>query len=119
MSKIKVVQHFFSNLIEPHTSSFYLERRPRGKFLCYKEGKDVMAQMTLSKRSYQSLMRFVSSVQCQRYIDDNDVAYDQDDDGMVEGVDYCIKRRGLLNNNLPVVVKKEPAPFIMQIFSPL
>jgi len=130
-NRIKVTQYFFTNLIDSAHSSFYIERRPRGKWLCYRESNIVMAQMMVSKKSFQSLMRFTSGVQCQKYIDDTtgeeDIgdSFDQDDDGLVEAMWSQHRRSGKhypRQNFLPATItptiKKEPAPFITQIFIP-
>ena len=126
-TKIKVTQYFFTNLIDSAHSSFYIERRPQGKWLCYREGQIIMSQMKVSKKSFQTLMRFTSGVQCQKYITDDGCEYeegqeyDQDDDSVVEAMWNRHGRRGH-GYNLPAIitttVKKEPAPFVMQIFKP-
>ena len=89
-----------------------------------------MAQTKVSKKSFQALMRFASGVQCQKFLtvdeDNCEVGdsfddFDQDDDGIVEEMwDKHGRRRH--HHNLPAVitpvVKREPAPFVMQIFAP-
>ncbi len=121
-SKIKVIQHFLCNLFECEGSTFYLERRPKGRWLCYKEDEKIIAQTRISRKSYQTMMRFTSGVECQRWIDIDtsidEMEYDQDDDPAY----YWFKNHRSSSTNLPAVVtpvkKKEPAPFIVQIFAP-
>jgi len=82
---------------------FYLEKRPSGKFLCFKKG--IMTKtIRLSKKSYKNLVRLTCGRRLDRYIDlDEDLP---DDD---------FPQRRCVTSSIPVK-KKEKAPFIIQVF---
>jgi hypothetical protein len=120
MSRVKVTQHFLGKTISDTSSSFYVERRPGGKWLCFKEHEVVVAETMISKKSFHALMRFTTGVTCQLWVDvskegtskiiiDNDVA--DNDDLMLYR-----KRRMIAAPSVPI--KREMNPFIVQIFDP-
>ncbi len=96
----------------------YLEKRPRGKFLCFKKA-DVVTSILLTKKMYKSLNRFTSGVRLERFYDVEEYGeYDQDDELTEDDVYYIRDRR---QTNLPMIVNtpSKPrvlAPFITQVF---
>jgi hypothetical protein len=114
MSKYKIEQFHFSS-VDMH--SMYIEKRPQGKWLVYKNGVYIVSEMKLTKKSFKHLKRFTNGIVTERFMTCEE--YDQDDD--LCDIPYSQKfghggRR--INNNLPIVVRtpKTPAPFVMQRF---
>ena len=85
----------------------YLEKRPNGKFLCFKKA-DVLTSILLTKKMYKSLKRFC------------DIEYDQDD-GPTEDDVYYSRNGDRIQTNLLMVINTPPkprilSPFIIQVF---
>lgn len=99
----------------------YLEKRPGGKFLCFKKGDKITA-IQLAKKMYKSLNRFSSGVRMERFYDIED-DWDQDD-GPTEDDIYYVRGGRHLNlpgryTTLPAVIPpkpKEKAAFVVQVF---
>ena len=94
----------------------YLEKRPNGKFLCFKKA-DVLTSILLTKKMYKSLNRFTSGVRLERFYD---IEYDQDD-GPTEDDVYYIRNGDRIQTNLLMVINTPPkprilSPFIIQVF---
>lgn len=107
----------------------YLEKRPNGKFLCFKKAETITA-ILLTKKMYKSLNRFTSGIRMERFYDvegeniEEDI-WDQDDDLCEDDVYYVKRDRGLCSGgrqyNLPAVTippikTKEKAIFVVQLF---
>ena len=121
MTKAKIDILFFDPNALVRTESekrvkgqLYIEKRPKGKFLCFKKG-DRVYYLTLTKKMFKSLNRFVSGVKMERF-------YDLETDCMGEDIEegdiiYIPKRNH--QTTLPAVIPPKPkimSPFITQIF---
>ena len=110
----------------------YIEKRPTGKYLCFKN-RSMQIELHLTKKMYKSLIRFSSGVRMEKYIDvdisklNNQILPDEDaqDCDLSEGEFYYVKDRILNGENivshLPVVVNPPPRPieksaFVIQVF---
>ncbi len=106
--KQKVTTTNFSSVVTSE-GTLYLEKRPKGKWLCFRKGH-IVKTLKLTKKSYQNLNRFAVGSKTERYIE-MEMDYDQDD--------CCDVWYNKWHQNLPVVVPtkvKEKSPFIMQMF---
>ncbi len=138
-NKMKVELIYFDNGTLTRTygervinGEMYLERRPKGKWLCFRKG-GLTTSIPLTKKMYKSLNRFSSGIKEERFYN---IEEGEEDDTLSELDEECIvteddvffmaggremkfpKERG----NLPAVVTtppkpKEKAPFIVQVFA--
>ncbi len=93
--------------------ALYLEKRPKGKWLCYRKG-NIIKTLKLTKKSYQNLNRFAGGSKLERYIE-METDYDQDDNYS----DVWYTKWHAARENLPAVIPekvKVKSPFIMQMF---
>jgi len=133
MTKAKVIVLFFSRdaLLQTEeekklTGQLYLEKRPRGKFLCFKKG-ETTTEVSLTKKMYKNLNRFTSGIVMERFydIETDDMAgvWDQDDDISEDDIYYVMGGRHLNPHGrqitFPINIppkSKEKAVFVMQMF---
>jgi len=120
--KHKSIRYFLSKTISDRSSSFSIENRNGGKWLCYMERHSIIADMQISKKSFNSLMRFTSGVTCQECIhDDCDDLADEVEEALIDMVSKHNKKHGrkmhtsFVNEPQP---KREMNPFVVQIFDP-
>ena len=108
------------------TGELYLEKRPRGKFLCFKKA-DVVTAIPLTKKMYKNLNRFTSSVRLERFYDiEAEIAGEDVEDELTEEDVYYIMSGKHLNSgkreyNQPTIMHtpgkiKEKMPFVVQVF---
>lgn len=107
----KIITVNFKPVVTPDEGTLFLEKRPKGKWLCFKKG-NIIKSLKLTKKSFQNLNRFTAGVRIEKYVE---MEYDQDDEG------YCDVWYGWhsKNTNLPATITSKPkvkSPFIMQVF---
>jgi hypothetical protein len=114
MTKEKVDILFFSRSAllqseeEKQTKGqLYLEKRPRGKFLCFKKG-NITNEIYLTKKMYKSLNRFTSGIKMERFYDFDDITEDD--------VYYIMDKRFPRQHVVLPIKSKEKAAFITQMF---
>lgn len=104
----------------------YLEKRPRGKFLCFKKA-DVVTAIPLTKKMYKNLNRFTSSVRLERFYDiEAEIAEEDVESELTEEDVYYIMGGRHLNSGKQVCKQstiihtsgkiKEKMPFVVQVF---
>ncbi len=104
----------------------YLEKQPRGKFLCFKKA-DVVISILLTKKMYKSLNRFAYGVRVERFYDVEEYEENDQDDELTEDDVYYIRNREIRDRRygnqttLPAIINTPPkprvlAPFIIQVF---
>ena len=128
MAKQKVQVIFFKtdsrltgDEVVSETGEIYLEKRPLGKWLCYKKG-NLLKTIKLSKKSYKNLVRFTCGTRMEKYIDEEDsVDYcGRDEYKELAGYrNYGKEKRAYRREERESKwdLKKEIAPFIMEEFS--
>jgi hypothetical protein len=122
MRKTKIIQHYLAKTISDRSSSFSVENRGGGKWLCYTERDSIIAEIPISKKSFHALMRFTNGVTCQKWVDeDSGDMVDEVKEALVDMVTSHVKNGGrkMHTSFIRDPPKKEMNPFITQIFEPL
>jgi len=134
-NKIKVEIIYFGRdvLYKPErecntSGQMYMERRPKGKRLCFKKD-GVVTSIPLTKKMYKNLNRFTSGIRLDKYVDkdeEEEFFTELDEATVVTEDDVYFVAGGRTakapkqQTTLPAVIPhkpKEKAPFVVQVFT--
>ncbi len=95
------------NDVTSDKGELYLEKRPMGKWLCFKK-RQVVRSIKLTKKSYKNLLRQTVGIRMERFYDYEDM--DDEEHAFYYGNSCCMKESKYLKKPI------EKGKFIVQVF---